>query len=72
MILNLHSFRSARRNSYVLNFKGMLFSSFLSCLYISLLFVFFLFSFHFHLIFHHDVVNSFFQLMLHFVLSIAM
>lgn len=30
------------------------------------------FSFHFPLIFHHDVVNSFFQLMLHFVLSIAM
>lgn len=30
------------------------------------------FSFHFPLIFHRDVVNSFFQLMLHFVLSIAM
>lgn len=46
---------------------------FIAVLSVHLPFVFFpFFPFHLCLIFHHDVVNSFFQLVLRFVLSIAM
>lgn len=71
------AFCSARWNSvifYIPKVSSFVHSSpaFTYPFYLAFLFSLLSFSFHFPLIFHHDVVNSFFQLMLHFVLSIAM
>lgn len=72
LIPNLHSFHSPKENDLFFCISRVC-SSVHCCPFCTSPFCFFfLFPFHLCLIFHHDVVNSFFQLVLRFVLSIAM